>query len=130
MKVVFIKNNNFFDYKLLNVDGYLFKPRNKNIYSLIIVNGDMIKYILSKKILKEINKAKKAISLIINSDVTLVSDCDMMSNEVIRISNKLENKYRQYFDKFEYFDLVKDLYILNTEINLKKKLIEEIENNE
>lgn len=130
MKVVFIKNNNFFDYKLLNVDGYLFKPRNKNIHSLIIVNGDMIKYILSKKILKEINKAKKAISLIINSDVTLVSDCDMMSNEIIRISNKLENKYRQYFDKFEYFDLVKDLYILNTQINLKKKLIEETDNNE
>lgn len=125
MKVVFIKNNNFFDYKLLSVDGYLFKPRNKNIHSLIIVNSDMIKYILSKKIIKEINKAKKAISLIINSDVTLVSDCDMMSNEVIRISNKLENKYRQYFDKFEYFDLVKDLYILNTQINLKKKLIEE-----
>ena len=125
MKVVFIKNNKFSDYKLLNIDGYLFKPRNKNIHSLIIVNDDMIKYILSKKIVKEINKAKKAISLIINSDVTLVSDCDMMSNEIIRISNKLENKYRQYFDKFEYFDLVKDLYILNTEINLKKKLIEE-----
>ena len=125
MKVVFLKNNKFSDYKLLNIDGYLFKPRNKNIHSLIIVNGDMIKYILSKKITKEINKAKKAISLIINSDVTLISDCDMMIKEIIRISNKLETKYRKYFDKFEYFELVKDLYILNTEVNLKKKLLEE-----
>lgn len=123
MKVVFIKNNNFYNYKLTNSEGYLFKPRNKNIHSLIIINSDMIKYILSKKITKEINKAKRAISLIINSDVTIVSDCEMMSNEIIRISNKLEKKYRKYFDQFEYFDLVKDLYFLNNEINLKKKLL-------
>lgn len=123
MKVVFIKNNNFYNYKLINSEGYLFKPRNKNIHSLIIINSDMIKYILGKKITKEINKAKRAISLIINSDVTIISDCEMMSNEIIRISNKLEKKYRKYFDQFEYFDLVKDLYFLNNEINLKKKLL-------
>lgn len=128
MKVVFIKNNNFVNYKLFNINGYLFKPRNKNIRSLVIINNDMIKNILSKKISKEINKAKKAISLIINSDITLLNDCDMMIKEVVRISNKLENKYRKYFNQFEYFELVKDLYILNAEINLKKKLLEESDN--
>lgn len=125
MKVVFIKNNIFSNYKLYTLDGYLFKPRNKNIHSLKVVNKDMIKFILSKKINKEINRTKKAVNLIINSNVTLVSDCDMMSKEIIRISKKLENNYRKYFSEFEYFDLVKDLYFLNSEINLKRNLIEE-----
>lgn len=125
MKVEFIKNNNFSNYKLYNIDGFLFKPRNKNIHSLIIVNKDMINCILSKKIKKEILRTKKAVKLIINSDVSLISDCDMMSKEIIRISKKLENNYRKYFSEFEYFDLVKDLYFLNSEINLKRNLIEE-----
>lgn len=125
MKVVFIKSNNLSNYKLYNIEGYLFKPRNKNIHSLKIVNNDMIKCILSKKIMKEITRTKKAVNLIINSNVTLVSDCDMMSQEIIRISKKLENNYRNYFSEFEYFDLVKDLYFLNSEISLKRNLIEE-----
>ena len=125
MKVVFIKSNNLSNYKLYNIEGYLFKPRNKNIHSLKIVNNDMIKCILSKKIMKEITRAKKAVNLIINSNVTLVSDCDMMSQEIIRISKKLENNYRKYFSEFEYFELVKDLYFLNSEISLKRNLIEE-----
>lgn len=125
MKVVFIKSNNLSDYKLYNIEGYLFKPRNKNIHSLKIVNNDMIKCILSKKIMKEITRTKKAVNLIINSNVTLVSDCDMMSQEIIRISKKLENNYRKYFSEFEYFELVKDLYFLNSEISLKRNLIEE-----
>lgn len=125
MKVVFIKNNNFSNYKLYNIEGYLFKPRNKDIHSLKIVNKDMIKSILSKKIKKEIVRTKKAVNLIINSNFSLISDCDMMIKEIIRISKKLESNYRKYFSEFEYFNLVKDLYFLNSEINLKKKLIEE-----
>ena len=125
MKVVFIKSNNLSNYKLYNIEGYLFKPRNKNIHSLKIVNNDMIKCILSKKIMKEITRTKKAVNLIINSNVTLVSDCDMMSQEIIRISKKLENNYRKYFSEFEYFELVKELYFLNSEISLKRNLIEE-----
>ena len=125
MKVVFIKSNNLSNYKLYNIEGYLFKPRNKNIHSLKIVNNDMIKCILSKKIMKEITRTKKAVNLIINSNVTLVSDCDMMSQEIIRISKKLENNYRKYFSEFEYFELVKDLYFLNSEISLMRNLIEE-----
>ncbi len=125
MKVAFIKSNNLSNYKLYNIEGYLFKPRNKNIHSLKIVDKDMIKCILSKKIMKEITRTKKAVNLIINSNVTLVSDCDMMSQEIIRISKKLENNYRNYFSEFEYFDLVKDLYFLNSEISLKRNLIEE-----
>ena len=125
MKVVFIKSNNLSNYKLYNIEGYLFKPRNKNIHSLKIVNNDMIKCILSKKIMKEITRTKKAVNLIINSNVTLVSDCDMMSQEIIRIRKKLENNYRKYFSEFEYFELVKDLYFLNSEISLKRNLIEE-----
>lgn len=125
MKVEFIKNNNFSNYKLYNINGYLFKPRNKKILSLKVVNKDMIKFILSKKINKEINRTKKAVNLIIDSNVSLISDCDMMSKEIIRISKKLEKNYRNYFNEFEYFDLVKDLYFLNSEISLKKKLLEE-----
>lgn len=125
MKVVFIKNNNFVNYKLFNINGYLFKPRNKNIKTLCIVKVDIIKYILSKKISNEIKKIKKIVSMMIDSEITIIDDCNMIINEIVKVSKKLEDKYRVYFSEFEYFELVKDLYSLNMEILLKKKLLEE-----
>lgn len=123
MKVVFLKNNINSNYKLNNSVGYRFKPR-KNIDSLVIYNNEMIKYILNKKIRKDINNCKKSINLMLKSNITLVSDCDMMVDELKRIANVLENKYMKYFNEFEYFDLVKEIYNLNMEILTKKKLIE------
>ena len=48
----------------------------------------------------------------------------MMINEINRILKNIENKYRIYLDEFDYFELIKSLYSLNMELNLKKKLIE------
>jgi len=56
MKVVYIKNNKYKKYKINNISGYKFKPRNKNINSLVITNNELIKKILSKKISKDIKK--------------------------------------------------------------------------
>lgn len=123
MKVVFLKKNDFKEYKLYNLNGYLFYPRTRNIKSLNIVDTNFINCILSRKVNREIIKAKRAIKLIVNSNVTILSDCDMMLNELRKISKKLEKKYRRYFDKFQYFDRVKDLYILNNIINYKKKVL-------
>lgn len=125
MKVVFIKNNEFVSFKSFGFDGYVFKPRNRNINSLIVVNNDLIKSILSRKISNEVRNIKKIVSMMIDSDITIVDDCDMMIREIVKVSKKLENKYRIYFSEFEYFELVKDLYSLNMEILLKKKLLEE-----
>ena len=127
MKVVFLKNNNFLNYYVNDLRGYIFKPRNKKIYNLNIVDKDIIKYILSKKIKKEISRTDKAISLMLESDITMMSDCDLMIDEIHRIAKKLENQYIKYFNEFDYYVFVKDLYRLNMEILLKKKLIEEIE---
>lgn len=123
MKVVFLKNNNFKKYDINKLDGYHFKPRNKSIKSLIIIKEDFIKYILIKKIKREIMKVKKTIKLIINSNVTIIDDCIMMENEIIRISKKLEERYRTYFDEFQYFDFVKGLYLLYSVISYKKKVL-------
>lgn len=123
MKVVFLKNNNFKKYDINKLDGYHFKPRNKSIKSLIIIKEDFIKYILIKKIKREIMKVKKTIKLIINSNVTIIDDCIMMENEIIRISKKLEERYRTYFDEFQYFDFVKELYLLYSVISYKKKVL-------
>lgn len=125
MKVVFIRNNEFVSFKSFGFDGYVFKPRNRNINSLIVVNNDLIKSILSRKISNEVRNIKKIVSMMIDSDITIVDDCDMMIREIVKVSKKLENKYRIYFSEFEYFELVKDLYSLNMEILLKKKLLEE-----
>ena len=63
MKVVFLKKNNFVMYSFENLNGYLFKPRNKNIKTLCVVNEKIIKDILSKKIKKEILKTNKTIKV-------------------------------------------------------------------
>jgi len=125
MKVVYIKNNKYKKYKINNISGYKFKPRNKNINSLVITNNELIKKILSKKISKDIKNATKAIRLMLNSNITEVSDCNLMIKELKRIANNIEKKYMKYFNEFEYFEKIKDIYYLNMEINTKKKLIED-----
>ena len=125
MKVVFLKKNNFVLYSFKNLNGYLFKPRNKNIKTLCVVNEKIIKDILSKKIKKEILRTNKTIKMMLRSDITVVSDCDMMIKELLKIAIKLEKKYKDYFSEFEYFNLVKELYQLDMSINLKKKILEE-----
>jgi len=124
MKVVYIKNNDFLEYNLYKIEGFSFKPRNKNINSLVIVNSKFIKTILSKKIKKDLLKATKAIRLMLASNITEVSDCDIMIDELKRIAKNIEKKYMKYFNEFEYFDLIKDIYYLNMEINTKRKMIE------
>lgn len=123
MKVVLLKEKSFISYELFNIDGYKFKPK-KNIKNLVIVNIDLIKKILARKINKDINKANKTIKLMLNSDATIVSDCIMMENELSRLIKKIDKKYKKYFTEFEYFDLIKSIYELNMEINLKKKFLE------
>ncbi len=123
MKVVFKKNNKFVDYKIDDIEGYKFKPR-KKINNLIIINREMINMILLKKIKKDINKVSITVKLMLDSNVTIVGDCNMMINEINRILKNIENKYRIYLDEFDYFELIKSLYGLNMELNLKKKLIE------
>lgn len=123
MKVVFKKNNKFVDYKIDDIEGYKFKPR-KKINNLIIINREMINMILLKKIKKDINKVSITVKLMLDSNVTIVGDCNMMINEINRILKNIENKYRVYLDEFDYFELIKSLYSLNMELNLKKKLIE------
>lgn len=123
MKVVFKKNNKFVDYKIDDIEGYKFKPR-KKIKNLIILNREMINMILLKKIKKDINKVSITVKLMLDSNFTIVGDCNMMINEINRILKNIENKYRIYLDEFDYFELIKSLYSLNMELNLKKKLIE------
>lgn len=125
MKVVFLKNNNFIKYYLSNLEGYNFNPRNKNINYLNIVDKNIINFVLSKKIKREISKAKKAIELMINNDITIKSDCDIMLDELYKITKKLDIKYRHYFDEFVYYERVKELYILYHLISYKKKIISE-----
>lgn len=124
MKVVYIKKNKFKKYKTKTLEGFKFKPRNKNINSLIIIKDELIKEILTKKITKDIKKATKAIRLMLKSNITEVSDCNIMIDELKRIASNLEKKYMKYFTEFEYFELIKDIYYLNMEILTKKIIIE------
>ena len=124
MKVVYIKKNKFKKYKKNTLEGFKYKPRNKNINSLIIIKDELIKEILTKKLTKDIKKATKAIRLMLKSNITEVSDCNIMIDELKRIASNLEKKYMKYFTEFEYFDLIKDIYYLNMEILTKKIIIE------
>ena len=123
MNVLFKKNNKFVFYKVNDIKGYKFRPR-KRINNLVIVDNNMINKILLKKITKDINNVILTVKLMLNSNVTIVGDCNMMIVEINRILNNIEFKYKKYLDEFDYFDLIKKLYSLNMSLNLKKKLIE------
>jgi len=124
MKVVFIKNNCFDKYKLDSSVGYKFKPRRKNIDSLVIKNNNLTKNILTIRLKKDIDNLEKSIKLMIKSSITETSDCILMDNEIKRIIKNINNKYLNYFNEFEYFDYIKKIYVLNNVINLKKMLID------
>ncbi len=123
MKEVLNKNNDFKKYKIDNIKGYKFKPR-KKITNLNIINNKLINKILIKKITKEIKKSEITVKLIIESNVAIKEDCIMMINEINRILLNIEKKYKEYFNEFEYFELIKKLYNLNMQLNLKRKIIE------
>ncbi len=123
MNVVIDKNNEHLMYKINKIDGYKFRPR-KKIKNLIIVDKEFINKILTKKIKKDINRTIKTVKLMLDSNVTIINDCNIMIEEINRLLNNIENKYRKYFDEFDYFELIKELYILNMELDLKKKFIE------
>lgn len=123
MKEVLNKNNDFKKYKIENIKGYKFKPR-KKITNLNIINNKLINKILIKKITKEIKKSEITVKLIIESNVAIKEDCIMMINEINRILLNIEKKYKEYFNEFEYFELIKKLYNLNMQLNLKRKIIE------
>ena len=124
MEIVFVKENEFISFEVEDVIGFKFKPRNKSISSLEIINKDYIKKILVKKINRDIKKSTKAIKLMLGSDITEVDDCNIMINELNRIASSIENKYMIYFTELEYFDLIKEIYYLNMEIGLKKRMLE------
>ena len=126
MKVVFVKNSKFVSFDKNNINGYNFTPRRKNINSLKIVDINIIKYILNKKLNRDIKKIDKTIKLMIDSNVTIVSDCDMMEKELIRVINIIVSKYMKYFDEFEFFLYIKKIYVLNRVLDLKKKMIREV----
>ena len=124
MKVVYIKKTNYKKYKLNNINGYSFKPKNKYIKNLIIVNTNLLKKILTIKLKKDIKNVDHIINLMIQSNVTDINDCNLMINEINRVTKNLENNYKTYFTEFEYFNYLKEIYKLNMEITTKKKLIE------
>lgn len=123
MNVVIDKSNEHLMYKINKIDGYKFRPR-KKIKNLVIVDKEFINKILTKKIKKDINRTIKTVKLMLDSNVTIINDCNIMIEEINRLLNNIENKYRKYFDEFDYFELIKELYVLNMELDLKKKLIE------
>lgn len=119
-----VVNNTFKTYEISELNGYKFKPRNKYINTLTIIDNNYIKKILTKKIQKDIKRATKTIKLMLKSNVTEISDCNIMLEELNRVAKNIEFKYMKYFNELEYFELVKTLYFLNMEITAKKKLLE------
>ena len=119
-----VVNNTFKTYEISELNGYKFKPRNKYINTLTIIDNNYIKKILTKKLQKDIKRATKTIKLMLKSNVTEISDCNIMLEELNRVAKNIEFKYMKYFNELEYFELVKTLYFLNMEITAKKKLLE------
>ena len=110
------------------VNYEIVSPKIKNEHSFVVLSDLHNKEYgknnekLLKKINKEVLNCEKAVNLIIKSNVAIESDCDIMVEEMIRIIHKLDN-YLLYFSEFEFFDIIKKIYLLYQVVILKKRLI-------
>ena len=126
MKAVLVKNKENLNFKNLSISGYKFCPRRDNITSLTIVNNKLVENIIQRKLDRTIINLEKTIKLIISSDATLIEDCNMMKNEIIKLISLIENKYLKYLNEFDFFEYIKRIYVLDIVLDLKKRMVENV----
>lgn len=122
MNVVLIKNHDYIHYNISNLIGYKFYPK-RYIKNLVVINFDLLKLIIYIKVNEKIEYIRRTIYLMINSNATIIDDCVMMEKELYNLVSKINKKYINYLDDNDYDSFINNIYKLNMQIDLKKRII-------
>ena len=119
------------DYMEYDLDGYVFKPRNKINQSYIkvtqvkIYQRDMIDSLLTQKFERKFDRLAQIILNFLYQDDEEAEEGDFMIllDEVARLKAMVEIKYRKFLGIEKYKLYLDQLYFLDTQIRQKLAVI-------
>lgn len=119
---------NYMEYDL---DGYIFKPKNRNTKSYIkvkqvkIVKNDMISNLLMQKFEKNFQRLGQIIVNFLYQDESEADEGDfiVLLDEVARLKSVVEIKYRKHLGIEKYREYINELHFLDNQIRQKLAII-------
>lgn len=119
---------NYMEYDL---DGYIFKPKNRNVSKYIrvkqvkIVKNDMITNLLMQKFEKSFDRLGQIIINFLYQDDSEADEGDfiILLDEVARLKSVVEIKYRKHLGIEKYKEYIDELHFLDNQIRQKLAII-------
>lgn len=119
---------NYMEYDL---DGYIFKPKNRNVSKYIkvkqvkIVKNDMITNLLMQKFEKSFDRLGQIIINFLYQDDSEADEGDfiILLDEVARLKSVVEIKYRKHLGIEKYKEYIDELNFLDNQIRQKLAII-------
>ena len=119
---------NYMEYDL---DGYIFKPKNRNNKAYIkvkqvkIVKNDMISNLLMQKFEKNFQRLGQIIVNFLYQDESEADEGDfiILLDEVARLKSVVEIKYRKHLGIEKYREYINELHFLDNQIRQKLAII-------
>lgn len=119
---------NYMEYDL---DGYIFKPKNRNVSKYIkvkqvkIVKNDMITNLLMHKFEKSFDRLGQIIINFLYQDDSEADEGDfiILLDEVARLKSVVEIKYRKHLGIEKYKEYIDELNFLDNQIRQKLAII-------
>lgn len=133
-KVKVILNSN-------NCDGYSIKPKNSIVYdgitvnSMLIVNNDLVKTLLKKKIKKKLDLYLQFLINVLDEEDTDSGHLMFALNDLDRYRRLVINNYQKYLEKkyikilMDKFDLLEQELRLRIKNDVKNLVFEQVEFN-
>ena len=118
------KDTNEIVYMSYDLDGYKFKPKNKNdrlnVNNVMIVKPAMIEKILYIKFNKlYMNISNVVLNYLASDDEVDDGTCEILLSEVDRIRSIYIKQYEKYLKKLENIDFLEKLNFLYKELEIK-----------
>ena len=119
---------NYMEYDL---DGYIFKPKNRNngkyikVKQVKIVKNDMITNLLMQKFEKSFDRLGQIIINFLYQDESEADEGDfiILLDEVARLKSIVEIKYRKHLGIEKYKEYIDELHFLDNQIRQKLAII-------
>lgn len=113
------------------IKGVSFKPKKSdfsdmiNVSKVVVINPSLIEKLVDKKCKRTLEKIIKLTAIIYEQDDDEGdTGLSFILNEMEKFRQLLNSKYKEYMKEKEYKLYLKKLEIIESEVNLRKKVIE------
>ena len=119
----------YLEYERIN--GVSFKPKKSdfedmiNVSKVVVINPSLIEKLVNKKCKRTLEKLIKMTGVIYDQeDEDGDAGLSFILNEIEKFRQLLDSKYKEYKKKKEYKLYLKKLEIIESEVKLRKKVLE------